>query len=92
MTPYHCTGFRLRVLVTLEGHSPRDRPRPRRADDSLQGCVDTIQAYLLAEDAIDEGEGDPNTKTIRVSYRPDMVVPEAIETAINRLGHKAKAA
>ena len=57
-----------------------------------QGCVDTIQAYLLAEDAIEEVEGDPKTKMIRVSYRPDMVVPEAIEKAINRLGHKAKAA
>ncbi len=57
-----------------------------------QGCVATLQAYLLAVDGIDEVEGDPKTKTIRVSYRPDMVVPEAIEKAIYRLGHKTKAA
>ncbi|MCZ6774626.1 MAG: heavy-metal-associated domain-containing protein, partial [Proteobacteria bacterium] len=56
-----------------------------------QGCVDTIQAYLLAEDAIDKVEGDPKTKTIRVCYRPDMMEPEAIEKAINRLGHKTRA-
>ena len=57
-----------------------------------QGCVDTIRAYLLAEDGIDDVEGDPKTKTVRVSYRPDFVAPDAIETWINRLGHVTKKA
>ncbi len=57
-----------------------------------QGCVDTIAAYLMTEEGIDRVEGDPESKAIRVSYRPDMMAPDAIETAINRLGHKTRAA
>ena len=53
-----------------------------------QGCVDTITAYLMTEQGIDRVEGDPKSRTIRISYRPGMVAPDTIESAINRLGHK----
>ena len=53
-----------------------------------QGCVDTIAAYLMTEQGIDRVEGDAKSRTIRVSYRPGTVAPDAIEGAINRLGHE----
>ncbi|GGX86494.1 haloacid dehalogenase [Litchfieldella qijiaojingensis] len=55
-----------------------------------QGCVETIEANLRLEPGIGRIEGDVKTKTIRVVYYGSATSPDAIETAVTRLGHRVE--
>ncbi len=61
------------------------RPSPESADR-------VGQPIAVLHEILTERRNKAPRPTIRVSYRPDMVVPEAIQKAIYRLGHKTKAA
>ncbi len=53
-----------------------------------QGCVDTIEAYLGAEEGIEAVEADASKKTVRLMYRPDVVTPDRIKAALARIGYR----
>ncbi len=53
-----------------------------------QGCVDTIEAYLGAEEGIGAVEADASSKTVRLMYRSDVVTPDRIKAALARIGYR----
>ncbi len=53
-----------------------------------QGCVDTIEAYLSAEEGIEEVEADFASKAVHLRYRSDAMTPEHIKAALARIGYR----
>lgn len=60
----------------------------RVPDMHCSGCADTLTASLEAEDGIERVEADARTKKVRVTYRPELVGLEGIETAITAVGYR----
>ncbi len=56
-----------------------------------QGCVDTIQGYLGAEEGIDGVSGDAQAKHVHVVFRPDVLSIERIKAALERIGYRVEA-
>jgi len=57
-----------------------------------RGCVDIIEAGLRLEAGIARVSGDAETKTVRVAYRSLETSPDAIASAVIRLGHRVERA
>ncbi len=88
-------GFGARQPTVPETSSaPPDRSAAVRAivltvpSIHCRGCVDTIEAYLGAEEGIEEVEADFASKTLRLRYRSDAMTPEQIKAALARIGYR----
>jgi Cu+-exporting ATPase len=72
-------------------------PAPSPADQVLllnvpdmhcSGCLETIRANLSLERGVGDIEGDPRSKRLKIAFSSAATSPEAIETAIARLGFR----
>ncbi len=55
-----------------------------------QGCVDTIQGYLEAEDGIEKVRGDAGARSVHVVFRPEAICVDHIENALGRIGYRVE--